>query len=201
MSRTGAAPSPLGLAGFAVAALLLSVLVLVHQEHVYERDPQLRARAGLVDAASDISLMRAANFSRALSAIDARTPAGGAITGMSVMPANVSATVVSASGAVTDVTVTPGLHVSVNATGNRVTDRRGLRATDIPAGGPQRILAEAQRRFALQPADFERLELDRPVGDQPGAWSASWSQPTDDDGLVAALDGSHLRRPFAPEPG
>src|SRR4051794_36859983 len=128
MPRTGEAPSPLGLVGFAVAALLLSVLVLVHQEHRYERDPELRARAGLVDAASDISLMRTPNFARALAAVGARVPAGGAITGMSVTPAQVAATVVSAAGAVTDVTVTPGLHVEVTATGNRVNDRRGLQA-------------------------------------------------------------------------
>src|SRR3954447_5945420 len=151
MPRTGEAPSPLGLVGFAVVTLLLSVLVLVHQEHVYERDPQLRARAGLVDATSDISLMRAASFSRTLDAIGARVPAGGAIAGMSVTPAEVSARVVSAAGAVTDVTVTPGLHVDVNATGNRVNDRHGLQVTALPAGGPQRILIQAQRRFGLRP--------------------------------------------------
>jgi hypothetical protein len=177
-------------------ALVVSVLVLLHQEHAYENDPQMRARAGLVNAGSDISLMRTANFGRALAAVGAHVEPGGTIRGMSVTPSEVSATVESASGADTDVTITPGLHVEVRKTGNRENDRRGVAAADIAAAAPERILLGAQRRFGLLPKEFERLELDIPSGDNPGGWSATWSQPIDDDGLVAALDGTHLRRPF-----
>lgn len=196
MAPSQAAPGPLPLAGFVAVALVVSVLVLLHQEHAYENDPQMRARAGLVNAGSDISLMRTANFGRALAAVGAHVEPGGTIRGMSVTPSEVSATVESASGADTDVTITPGLHVEVRKTGNRENDRRGVAAADIAAAAPERILLGAQRRFGLLPKEFERLELDIPSGDNPGGWSATWSQPIDDDGLVAALDGTHLRRPF-----
>lgn len=198
---SGEVPGPFALVAFVVVALALSVLVLVHQERAYEHDPQLRARAGLVNAESDISLMRTANFRRALDAIGTRVQPGGAITGISVTPSEVGATLVSASGAVADVTITPGLHVEVNRTGNRVSDHRGLAPTDISAAAPERILLGARKRFGLLPKEFDRLELDTPSGASPGGWSASWSQPIDDAGLVAALDGSDLRRPFTPAKG
>ena len=191
-----ATPGPLSLAGFVAVALVVSVLVLLHQEHAYENDPQMRARAGLVTVDSDISLLRSANFERALSDVAGYVHAGGAIAGMSVTPAEVSATVISAAGEITDVTITPGNHVEVTDTGNRRNDRRGVQAADISPAAPERILLGAQRRFGLRPKEFERLELDVPSGDSPGGWSASWTQPVDDDGLVAALDGTHLRRPF-----
>jgi hypothetical protein len=199
--RSQDAPGPPALVAFVVAVLAVSVLVLVHQERHYENDPQLRARAGLVTVTSDISLMRTANFGRALSAIGARVEPGGAVQGLSVTPAKVSATIVSASGAQTDVTITPGLHVEVRSTGNRVSDHTGLSTTAIAAAAPARILLGAERRFGLKPAEFERLELDTPSGASPGGWSATWSQPIDDDGLVAALDGTDLRRPFTPAKG
>jgi hypothetical protein len=53
----------------------------------------------------------------------------------------------------------------------------------------------------LLPTEFERLSLDVPSGGSPAGWSATWSQPADDEGLVAALDGSDLRRPFTPAQG
>jgi hypothetical protein len=194
-------PGPAGLAAFAAVVLAVSVLVLLHQEHAYENDPQLRARAGLVDTTSDISLMRTANFRRALSALVARLPPGGNIRTLSVTPVRVSATLLSSTGAETDVTITPGLHVEVRKLEDRVNDRRGVVPGDIAAAAPARILLGAQRRFGLLPKDFERLELDAPSGASPGGWSATWSQPTDDDGLVAALDGTDLRRPFTPAKG
>jgi hypothetical protein len=201
IDRTQDAPGQLALAAFAVVALAASVLVLVHQERHYEHDPQLRARAGLVNAESDISLMRPANFSRALDAIGARVEPGGSIRGLSVTPSEVGATLEAASGAETDVTITPGLHVEVRKTGNRVSDHRGVAPADIAAAAPERILLGAQRRFGLLPSEFERLELDIPSGASPAGWAASWSQPIDDQGLIAALDGSDLRRPFTPAKG
>jgi hypothetical protein len=179
-----------------VVALVISVLALLHQEHAYENDPQLRARAGLVDADSDISLMRALNFERALNDVAGYVHAGGVIGGMSVTPSEVGATVVSVTGEITDITVTPGDHVEVTDTGNRRRDHRGVQAAEISPAAPEAILLGAQRRFGLRPKEFERLELDVPSGENPAGWSASWSQPTDDEGLVAALDGTHLRRPF-----
>src|SRR4051794_24648610 len=187
----------MAMASFVVVVLAVSSLVLVHQERAYERDPQLRARAGLVNAASDISLMRTTNFRRALAAVAGRVEPGGTIRGMSVTPSEVGATLLSASGAVTDVTVTPGLHVESHGTGNRMSKGGGVAASAISAAAPARILLGARRRYGLLPAEFERLELDVPSGANPGGWSATWSQPVDDEGLLAALDGSGLRRPFA----
>jgi hypothetical protein len=185
------------MASFVVVVLAVSSLVLVHQERAYEHDPQLRARAGLVNAASDISLMRTANFRRALAAIAGRIEPGGTIRGMSVTPTEVGATVLSASGAETDVTITPGLHVESHGTGNRLNDRHGVAAAAISPAAPARILLGAHRRYGLLPAEFERLELDVPSGANPAGWSATWSQPADDEGLLAALDGTDLRRPFS----
>jgi hypothetical protein len=196
--RVAQAPGPLGLALFALVALALSAVVLVHQEDVYEHDPQLRARAGLVNAGSDISLMRARNFRGVLDIISARVDAGGVIRGLSVTPSKVGVTLLSASGAETDLTITPGLHVDTLKTGNRVSDHRGVPATAIAATAPARILAGGLRRFGLRAAEFERLELDIPSGPNPAGWAATWTQPTDDDGIVAALDGSDVRRPFTP---
>jgi hypothetical protein len=194
-------PGPLATAVFAVAVLAVSLLVLVHQERSYENDPQLRARSGRVNSASDISLMRSDNFRRALAAIAARIERGGAIRGMSVTPTEVGVTLLSANGGETDVTITPGLHIESRKTGNRVSDHRGVQAAEIAAGAPARILSDARARFGLLASEFERLELDIPSGASPGGWSATWSQPTDDDGLVSALDGSDLRRPFTPAKG
>jgi hypothetical protein len=201
MADANQVPGPLAIAAFAAVVLALSALVLVHQERSYEHDPQLRARAGLVNADSDISLMRSDNFARALAAIAARLERGGAIRGMSVTPDEVGVTLLSADGGETDVTITPGLHVESHGTGNRVSDRRGLQPAAISPGGPARILSDARARFGLLASEFERLELDIPSGASPGGWSATWSQPTDDDGLVSALDGSDLRRPFTPAKG
>jgi hypothetical protein len=184
-----------------VAALAISAVVMVHQERAYEHDPQLRARAGLVDAESDISLMRTPNFRRALAAIAAHMEPGGAIRVLSVTPDKVGATVLSASGAESIVTVTPGINVEARKTGDRLRDRHGVAPGEISAAGPARILLGARRRFGLLPTEFERLSLDVPSGSSPAGWSATWSQPADDEGLVAALDGSDLRRPFTPARG
>jgi hypothetical protein len=154
-------PGPAATAAFVVLALVASIVILVVRERSYERDPQLRARAGLVDAGSDISLMRSANF----------------------------------------VTVTPGLHVEARRSGNRLSDRSGVLPAAIAPDGPARILSSAQRRFGLRPGEFERLTLDVGSGDNPAGWAASWSQPSDDDGVVAALDGTDVRRPFTPPRG
>lgn len=192
------APAPVAVAAFVAVVLVVSVPVLVHQERSYEHDPQLRARAGLVNADSDISLMRTSNFRRVLAAIATRLAPGGAIRGLSVTPSEVGATLLSGSGAETDVTISPGLQIDVHKTGNRVSDHRGVAPADISAAAPARILLGARRRFGLLPTEFERLQLDIPSRDNPGGWSAKWSQPIDDAGLVAALDGSDLRRPFTP---
>jgi hypothetical protein len=180
----------------AAAMLLVSVLVLTSREHTYERDPALRARAGLVTAESDISLMRPLNFSRVLGVITKRTGATGVLRSLSVTPSAVEATVLSATGAETIYTVTPGLQVETNHTGDRVSHRAGVSPRIIGVDGPERILTAAQRRFGLRPLEFDRLELDLPVAGKPAYWSASWSQPTDDEGVLAALDGRHLHRPF-----
>jgi hypothetical protein len=189
-------PPPLPVVALSVAALLISVLVLAGRERAYERDPQLRARAGLVDANSDISLMRPANFRRALAVVSGRTPRGGTLSGLSVTPTEVGATILSASGAETILTITPGIHVETIHPGDRFRDRHGISPATIPPGGPARILAAAERRFDLRPLEFDRLELDLPIGKAPAYWSASWTEPADDDGVLAALDGGHLRRPF-----
>jgi hypothetical protein len=194
-------PGPLGITTFAVVSLVVSVLVLVHQERHYEHDPQLRARAGLVDAQSDISLMRTANFRRALAAIAGHEQAGGTIRGLSVAPARVSATLLSASGDETDVTITPGLHVESRKLGDRVSDHRGVQPGEISPAAPTRILLGARRRFGLRLDEFERLDLDVPTESNPAGWAAKWSQPIDDDGVVAALDGTDIRRPFTPARG
>jgi hypothetical protein len=186
---TSDVPGPFALAAFAAVALAVSAVFLVHQERAYEHDPVLRARAGLVDARSDISLMRTENFAQALTAIGERAGPGGLVSTLSVTPVRVAATITGADGAQTDVTVTPGLRVETRVTGNRVGARRGLRTAEIPAGAPARILLGAQQRFGLRDTEFERLEL------SGRGWQATWSQPIDDDGLVAALDGSGLRRP------
>src|SRR5438128_2065640 len=123
--------------------LLVSVLVMVNREHHYERDPQLRARAGLVNADSDISLMRPNNFSRVLGVVAKRTPSGGEVSSLSVTPSEVEATVLSASGAEVIYTISPGLHVETNDTGNRYRHRSGLNPRVIPVGGPERILLVA----------------------------------------------------------
>src|SRR4051794_24796701 len=101
------APAPGVLALVVVVVLALSGLVLVHQERAYEHDPQLRAQAGLVNATSDISLMRPAAFGRALGIIATRLPPGGRIRGMSVTPAQVEVTLQAADGSETDLAISP----------------------------------------------------------------------------------------------
>ncbi|MEA2126592.1 MAG: hypothetical protein QOI80_3374, partial [Solirubrobacteraceae bacterium] len=153
-------PGPAATAAFVVLALVASIVILVVRERSYERDPQLRARAGLVDAGSDISLMRSANFGRVLDAITKRLRPGGTMRGLSVTPSEVSATLLTGSGAETFVTVTPGLHVEARRSGNRLSDRSGVLPAAIAPDGPARILSSAQRRFGLRPGEFERLTLD-----------------------------------------
>jgi hypothetical protein len=174
--------------------LLVSALVMVSREHAYERDPQLRARAGLVNADSDISLMRPENFSRVLGVVTKRTPAGGEVSSLSVTPSQVEATVLSASGAEVIYKITPGMHVETIDTGDRLNQRSGVNPMVIPVGGPERILLVAQRRFGLRPLEFDRLDLI--AGGSSGYWSARWTEPRDDTGVLADLDGKHVRRRF-----
>jgi len=117
---------------------------------------------------------------------------------LSVTPTKIEATLVATDGTERNAEIGPDLHLHINNTGNRVNNRRGLPVSAIAAGGPERILRVAQRKFDLRPADFERLELDAPSGASPGGWAASWTQPTDDDGVVATLQGTDVRRPFTP---
>ena len=125
-------------------------------------------------------------------------PPGGRIRVLSVTPSAVDATFVSRSGAESIAIVTPGLHIAVRGTGDRLREHRGILPRSLAAAGPARILRDAQRRFGLRPADFDRLELDLPSASNAAGWLAKWSQPTDDEGLISALDGRDLRRPFTP---
>lgn len=199
--KAAAQPGPVGLAAVVLVVLAVSVVVLLHQERAYELDPQLRARAGLVDGSTDIALTRPAGFRTALAAIAERLPPGGRISGLSVAPGEISATLVAASGAQRYVKVIPGGKVSSYDMGDRVSIVAGVLPLAIPVAAPERIIRVAERRFGLRPQEVQRLFLDAATRGHAGGWSVRYSQPTDDAGLVAAVDGTDVRRPGTPARG
>ena len=183
---------PLGIVATVLVALAVSAVLLTHWERGFEHDPELRAHSGLIDAESDISLVRPENLGRALTTIRSEVPSGSLVKALSVTPAKVTASLVLASGTETYVTIAPGVDAEVRATEDRVSHPSGVPLEAIVPTAPERILLRAQRRFQLRPEELERLDLS--PGADGGTWIASWSQPVDAPEVAADVRGGHVKR-------
>jgi hypothetical protein len=189
-----------------VVTVALAAFVLIRAEHNALHDPLKRAARGEIKGFGKDSLLRPERFAKALAKSDAHLGDGGYLLAGRLDPVQWSTTVRHADYKERVVTVGPSLEVADHAFSE--SEDKGLRAGQVPAGAPQRILATIARRegktLEAQADDLDYLALSTRA-DVEGVVIASWSirfrsgQPSKRD-WYAQLDGSDVYRNGEPDP-
>ena len=174
---------------FTLLVLSAAGFMLYRLEQAAVVDPVKRAERGEVTAASDVALTQPANLSRALAALDDNLPQGGYVESFRLAPDRINAIVVDPDGLRRLVAINPGLELASSDAGS--SDSTGLDPSEISPDVPASILAGAAKRYGLQPANLDYMVT---VNGTDPSWVAYWKKPLKDNGLVAQLDGSQLRR-------
>jgi hypothetical protein len=182
---------------FMVLVLAAAGYMLYRAEMAALSDPAQMALRGEVNGAAESSLTEPANFKRALGVIDASLPEGGYIETLRLAPDRINALIVEPSG----LRRTLNLDAALGTTGTQAgsADGRGLDPQDIPADGPERVIEQAEKKYGLQPEDFDYMVAGPVVLLEP-SWTAFWKQPLKDNALSARLDGSGIHRLGEPAP-
>ena len=160
-------------------------------------DPAQKAARGEVTNTSELSLVRQPRLSRAIDAIAGKAPAGSVIVNLRIEAARVDAQVREPDNKRRILHVNPAFDVDEDDFGEG-TDR-GLPPDDVHVGAPERILTAAEKRY-----DFDREDLDYlvwsidPIDETPG-WSVFFTKRAPENHLLAAADGSDVRRPGEPD--
>ena len=153
------------LVAFYILALTGVGLLLWHEEHDALHDPNAKAQRGEIVGAQGDSLVRAANFERALRKIEGRLGAGDVINSVRLSPVRVDVTARDRIGRQKILTVDPGFDVDSREFGR--SDQPGIRTAAIDPAAPERVLVEVMRRAPAKPENLDYLVYSISTGSAP----------------------------------
>jgi hypothetical protein len=171
-------------------------LLLWHEENRLLDDPDAKAQRGEVVGVEGDSLVRAANFERALREIDGRLGESDVVNGVRLSPVRVDVTARDDTGKQRILSVDPGFDVSERDFGE--SEEPGVRVRAIDPAAPGRIFAAVQQRSGAKPEN-----LDYFVYSVPGFTGPKWllyldGVPTAGKQWEADARGRDVRRLGAP---
>ena len=138
---------------FFLLSLTALGLLLWHEEHEALHDPEAKAQRGEVVGAQGDSLVRAANFQKALRKIDDRLGPGDVINSVRLSPIRVDVTARDRIGRQRILSVDPGYDVSSRDFGEST--QPGVRVAAIDPTAPERIFTEVSRRVPAKPENLD----------------------------------------------
>lgn len=152
-------------------------------------DPVLQAQRGEVTVASAGSLLQEANVAKALALLEGAAPAGSKVQSLRLTPTDIQGTLAHPNGRQVNVRIDAGLNLTSQRSGGvRPT---GPAASEIDPAIPAKLIARAERKLKLKPADLDYVLL-TVFSDEP-MWGLYYSEPPLDNDATAAFDGSDLR--------
>ena len=142
-------------------------LLLWHEENRLLDDPDAKAQRGEIVGAEGASLVRAANFERALREIDARLGEREVVNSVRLSPVRVDVTARDDTGKQRILSVDPGFDVSERDFGE--SEEPGVRVRAIDPAAPGRMFAAVAQRSGAKPENLDYLVYSVP-GFIPPKW-------------------------------
>jgi hypothetical protein len=140
---------------FYILALTGVGLLLWHEEREALHDPNAKAERGEIVGAQGDSLVRAANFQRALREIDERMGPGDVINSVRLSPIRADVTTRNRIGRQRILSVDPAFDVTTRDFGEST--QPGVRVAAIDPTAPERMFAEVSRRAPAEPDNLDYL--------------------------------------------
>lgn len=158
---------------FFIVSLTCVGVLLWREENRLLDDPVAKAQRGEIVGAEGDSLVRAANFSRALQEIDGKLGSGDVVNSLRLSPVRVDVTARDDTGKQTIYSVDPAFKVSTRDFGE--SDQPGIRLRVIDTAAPERFFATVQGR-----TQATAKHLDYLVYSFSGSGPPSWLLYLDD---------------------
>jgi hypothetical protein len=128
-------------------------LLLWHEEARLLDDPDAKAQRGEIVGAEGDSLVRAANFQRALREIDERLGESDVVNSVRLSPVRVDVTARDDIGRQRILSVDPGFDVDERAFGE--SEQPGVRVRALDPAAPARMFAVVRRRSGAKPGNLD----------------------------------------------
>ena len=160
-------------------------------------DPAMKAARGEVTATSDLSLLNPPQFARAMKEVEKKAPQGSVVLSVRVEPARIDAQIRQPDNQRKFIRVNPAFDVEQSDFG--AGKEYGVAPGRVNSGAPTRILSAASERYG-----FKRENVDYMVwsagstSDDPPDWVAFFTTGAPDNYVLAAGDGTDVRRPGEP---
>lgn len=150
---------------FFVIALGSVGAMLWHEENRLLDDPNAKAERGEIAGATGESLVRTANFERALREIDQRLGTRDVVNSVRLSPVRVDVTARDETGKQRILSVDPGFDVTKRDFGE--SEQPGVRVRAIDPAAPERIFAQVSRRAPARPKNLDYFVYSISTGSPP----------------------------------
>ncbi len=185
---------------FIVLTVVGTYLLLHHAEDKAVNDPVQKAARGEVTGATGLSLIRQANFRRALGAVQAKLKPDEVVTNLRLDPGALNVTARDTEGDQRYFGVDLAYKVHISSSGTTSGDGElGLRNVD--ASAPERFLAAILDRTHFDPKKLEYMVYDPAEEGDPSDWSAYFEDvPIKQKTWYANGKGRYARLSGEPDP-
>jgi hypothetical protein len=150
---------------FFIVSLASVSALLWHEENHLLDDPNAKAERGEIIGAQGDSLVRAANFQRALAEIDQRLAKTDVINSVRLSPVRVDVTARNENGKQRILSVDPGFDVTTRDFGE--SEQPGVRVRAIDPAAPARMFAAVEQRSGAEPKNLDYLVYTISSGSAP----------------------------------
>jgi hypothetical protein len=150
---------------FFIVSLASVSALLWHEENRLLDDPNAKAERGEIVGAQGDSLVRAANFQRALAEIDQRLAKTDVINSVRLSPVRVDVTARNENGKQRILSVDPSFDVTTRDFGE--SEQPGVRVRAIDPAAPARMFAAVEQRSGAQPKNLDYLVYTISSGSAP----------------------------------
>jgi hypothetical protein len=150
---------------FFIVSLASVSALLWHEENRLLDDPNAKAERGEIIGAQGDSLVRAANFQRALAEIDQRLAKTDVINSVRLSPVRVDVTARNENGKQRILSVDPSFDVTTRDFGE--SEQPGVRVRAIDPAAPARMFAAVEQRSGAEPKNLDYLVYTISSGSAP----------------------------------
>jgi hypothetical protein len=150
---------------FFIVSLASVSALLWHEENRLLDDPNAKAERGEIVGAQGDSLVRAANFQRALAEIDQRLAKTDVINSVRLSPVRVDVTARNENGKQRILSVDPSFDVTTRDFGE--SEQPGVRVRAIDPAAPARMFAAVEQRSGAEPKNLDYLVYTISSGSAP----------------------------------